>query len=107
MAKEAAAPAAKKQGAPRGPRGIPLDAKIAFGVQKVAAEGDKPAKEIPYGPKNNPKREGTKAAARFDLYKAGMTVAKAIEAGMKSRHIIKDVKKGYITHSGGTPEKAA
>lgn len=96
-----AAPAAKTG---RTLKDIALDQKIALGVDSESK---------PYGAKNNPKREGTKAAERFESYKNGMTVAKAIEAGMKPRHIRRDAEHGYITLSGGTPaatgstEKAA
>lgn len=98
----AATAAEKKKGAPRGPRGIPMDAKIKLGVQTIKEEG-KPDKTVPYGAKNNPKREGTKAATRFETYKNGMTVEAALKAGHKPRHILKDKAKGYILTEGGTP----
>lgn len=105
MADKAAA-AAPAKGAPKGPRGIPLDAKIHLGEQTVKEEG-KPDRKVPYGAKNNPKRAGTKAAARFETYKNGMTVEAALKAGHKPRHVVKDQKKGYIVVSGGTPAPAA
>lgn len=97
----AAAPAAAKPAAgPRGPKGIPLDGKIRFGSHAV--KDDKGVETtVHYGPKHNPKRDGTKAAARFSNYKDGMTVAKALEFS-KPRHITKDVGKGFISIEGGT-----
>lgn len=102
----AAAPAPKAKPAPRGPAGIPLDAKIHLGEQTIKEEG-KPDRVVPYGAKNNPKRAETKAAARFETYKNGMTVKAALEAGHKPRHLVKDQKKGYIKIEGGTPVAAA
>lgn len=47
--------------------------------------------------KKNPKREGTPSAARFALYKDGMTVKAAKEAGVKAADISYDSEKGFIT----------
>lgn len=102
----AATPAAtveKKLAGPRGPAGISLEAKITLGEQTVKEEG-KPDRQVPYGKANNPKREGTKAAARFETYKNGMTVKAALEAGHKPRHIVKDKNKGYIVVAEPAPK---
>lgn len=49
-----------------------------------------------YGPDNNPKRSGTESAKRFALYRNGMTVGQAKEAGVTSGDISWDAKKGFI-----------
>lgn len=46
--------------------------------------------------KENPKREGSGAHERFALYKTGMTVAKALEAGVTAADIAYDSKHEYI-----------
>lgn len=53
----------------------------------------------------NPKKAGSKRAARFALYRDGMTVAQALEAGLYQRDIDKDLKKGYIAVDGKTSAK--
>lgn len=45
----------------------------------------------------NPKRPGTLACARFDLYTNGMTVAEYVAAGGRSGDVLYDVAQGYIT----------
>ncbi len=45
----------------------------------------------------NPKREGTPSAERFALYKNGMTVKEAKEAGVKAADISYDSEKGFIS----------
>ena len=69
--------------------GFAPTAKISFLTDKK----DPPA---PYGPKNNPKREGTEGHRRFGLYKANMTVQAAIDAGVTKADISWDVKHGFI-----------
>lgn len=54
------------------------------------------AEGVQYGPENNPKRAGSASHDRFALYKDGMTIGAAIEAGVKSEDIAWDVKKGFI-----------
>lgn len=44
----------------------------------------------------NPKRKGTKAAVRFDLYKNGMTVGEYIAAGGKSADVLFDANAKHI-----------
>ena len=68
--------------------GYPLTAKVQFGTDK---EGN------PYGPKNSPKREGTESATRWAGYKAGATVAKCLESGVRRSDVVHDLKKGFIT----------
>lgn len=59
--------------------------------------------------KKNPKRAGSKGAARFDLYKDGMTVAQAKEAGVTAADLAYDSGKGFITIAPGAaaPESDA
>lgn len=98
MAKKAAAPAAEatkpaaeaakpeKEVKEKLVAGKPLSAKILFGKDK---EGKS------YGKDNNPKRR--KAGERFALYTDGMTVQKALDAGISAADIAWDVGKGFIT----------
>lgn len=88
---------AKAAATKRGPKGIDLKAKIHMGeTDKLDKDGKPTGEKVKYGAKNNPKRDGSKAAERFANYRDGMTVEKALES-MKPRHITKDVAKGYIT----------
>lgn len=83
---KADAPENKQAKAPR-PPAFPPKSKIAFGTDK---------EDNAYGPKNNPKREGTNAAAMFALYKSGMTVEKALEAGITVADLKHNESKGFI-----------
>lgn len=66
-----------------------LDARITFGTDK---EGK------PYGAKsNNPKREGSKSAERFALYRSNMTVQQALDAGVSRSDILYDAQHNYIS----------
>lgn len=56
----------------------------------------KNAEGVQYGPENNPKRPGSASADRFALYRSGMTVKAAVEAGVKSEDISWDQRKGFI-----------
>jgi len=49
-----------------------------------------------FGKENNPKRAGSASAERFALYKDGMTVEEALNAGVTSTDINHDVGKGFI-----------
>lgn len=49
-----------------------------------------------YGPKNNPKREGSKAHARFASYKTGMTVEAFLKGDGTTADLDNDVAKGFI-----------
>lgn len=51
----------------------------------------------------NPYRKGTQSEAWFNVYRTGMTVAEAQEAGVPRHHIRWDFKRGNIKI--GTPEK--
>ena len=53
----------------------------------------------PYSAENNPKRPGSASHDRFKLYREGMTVGEAIEAGLKRDDITWDVNKQYISIS--------
>lgn len=46
--------------------------------------------------KENPKRAGSMAAARFDLYKTGMTVAEYLEAGGRTGDLHYDAANDHI-----------
>ena len=45
---------------------------------------------------SNPKREGSAAHKRYNLYKVGMTIADALKAGVITADINWDVKQGFI-----------
>ncbi len=62
--------------------------------QKITLLKDAEGKK--FGPKNNPKREGSKSHGRFAAYKDGMKVSKAIEAGVTKADLDYDVTKGFI-----------
>lgn len=81
-------PAEKKEGTPRA-------AKKYTGEMKITLLTDKDDK--PYGPKNNPKREGSKSADRFALYKNGMTVDQFVAAGGLYADVVYDVDKKFIS----------
>ena len=70
--------------------GHKLSAVITLGTDK---EG------VKFGPKNNPKREGSASAGRFANYRDGMTIEKALAAGLTSGDIVfdSDPKRGFIT----------
>lgn len=67
---------------------IPRDAIIRMGAD---AEGNA------YGPKNNPTRKGSKVFDRFAKYKDGMTVEKAVAAGIHRADIPYHQEQGFIT----------
>jgi hypothetical protein len=76
----------------KGPRaaklqGFSRDAKIYF---KADEDGKK------YGPKNNPRREGSAVAEHFANMKDGMTIQKAIDIGIPTGTIVKAYKKNWI-----------
>lgn len=73
--------ARKAPGGPKKIRGFERTATISFGRGYDAGE-------------NNPKRGG--AAKRFALYREGMTVQKALDAGVNVGDISHDLKKGFI-----------
>jgi hypothetical protein len=79
--------APKEPKAPREAK-FPADHIVRFGAD---AEG------VPYGPEHNPKRAGSAAADRFSLYRDGMTVGAALEAGVGMGDVTWDVSKGFIT----------
>lgn len=62
---------------------------------KITLLADKDGKV--YGPDNNPKNNGSKAAARFAIYKNGMTVQDFVDAGGTRADIDNDVKKKFIS----------
>ena len=47
----------------------------------------------------NPKRKGTQAWARFELYENGMTVAEYLELGGRTGDVNHDSAAGYISVS--------
>jgi len=67
-----------KKGA-RGPKGVNIDA------SKITILAEK-----------NPKREGTKAHARFELYKDGMSVREYLEAGGRTSAVKYDLAHEFI-----------
>lgn len=66
---------------------------INFGVD---AEGN------PYSAENSPKK-GDATKERWSVYRDGMTVAEALEAGLTRSNIRRDRRAGYITITN--PEK--
>lgn len=84
------ATAEKPAEAPKNIAGKPPTAKIAFGKDKD---------QKLYGKDNNPKRAGSKSADRFNLYKAGQTLAEAVAAGASAADIKWDLDHGFITAS--------
>jgi hypothetical protein len=88
--KEAKAPKEPKPAKVVGPKtigGHQMSAVITFGQD---------AKGVDYGPKNNPKREGSKSFDRFACYKAGMTIEKALAAGVLAADITYDAGHQFI-----------
>lgn len=60
----------------------------------------KNAEGKPYdGSENNPKREGSGAHGRFQLYRDGMTIKEALDAGLSRADINYDSDKGFIVVS--------
>lgn len=90
------------------------EATVAPKAKKVKAEGEaaapKAARYNPdhkirllsnaegakYGPENNPKRAGSASYDRFALYEDGMTIAAAVEKGVKTDDVAWDIRKGFI-----------
>jgi len=68
-------------------RGFSPDAKMYFGENE---EG------LKFGPKNNPRREGSKVAENFAKLKDGMTLRKVRELGISSGTIGKALDRGWI-----------
>lgn len=79
----------------------PKTQKTSTSTKKAAKGG---AKKVLFGDnqkitviaKENPKREGTAAHKIFKLYKTGMTVAKALAAGVSRGDLAWDTKHGFI-----------
>jgi hypothetical protein len=69
------------------------------------AKKAKPAKKLPFPETakikilvdENPKRPGSKGAARFDQYRNGMTVAAALEAGITAKDLVWDVDHKFVS----------
>ena len=51
----------------------------------------------------NPKKPGSKRAARFALYRTGMSTAEALEAGLFQRDLDGDARKGFIAITSRKP----
>lgn len=83
-----AAPAEKKATVSKGPKGVLPTETISMLVA------------------GNPKREGSKAKVRFDLYRDGMTVAEALEAGITTPDLIYDTSHGFVKITNYNPELA-
>jgi len=84
---EAAAEPKKSPIGARGPKGVPLDAKITI---LVAA---------------NPKRPAGKSYGRFELYRDGMSVNDALTAGVLTADLIYDTAHNFIAIEGYTSPK--
>lgn len=107
--KSKAKPAAKSAPAP-----APVQSKIAEAAKDASAESSTEVKSR--GPKGvadsaivtvlaavNPKREGSKAHARFAFYKDGKTVAETLDAGVTTPDLVYDAKHGFISIDGYDP----
>lgn len=73
---------------------IVKDPKAVKIVVKVGKFSDE--QKIEVLAKENPKREGSASAKRFDLYKKGMSVTKAKEAGLTMLDLSYDAAHGFI-----------
>jgi hypothetical protein len=51
----------------------------------------------------NPKREGSKAHARFAAYVSGKTVGETLDAGVTTPDLVYDAKHGFISIDGYDP----
>lgn len=71
----------------------PVEATAPRGRSSKYSGGEKITVEV----KENPKREGTASAGRFDIYKNNMTVAKFLELGGTLADIAYDTRRGYIS----------
>lgn len=58
-----------------------------------------------YGPENSPKK-GENTKQRWAIYRDGMTVADALEAGLTRSNIRKDRRAGFITITNPEPAEA-
>ena len=71
-------------------------------AKKVAKPGGRPSGKFPLDAvikvivEKNPKRPGSAAHARFDLYKPGMTVAQFLLSGGWRADLVWDAKQGFI-----------
>lgn len=74
-------------------------AKPAKKEKEAGARAQHAAKKIKVLAKENPRREGSQGHATFAVYKNGMTVGEAIEAGADAGYIRSDVNRGYISLS--------
>lgn len=80
-------------------KGTPLvtAAKKANGKKSSGSGGFSPTAKITLLVPKNPKREGTKAHAKFAKYKNGMTVQAFIDGGGRAFSLAWDVKRKYIS----------
>lgn len=72
-------------------QGFSRNARIYFGEYETEDGG-----LTKYGPKNNPRREGSKVGDQFSKFKDGMTIQKALDSGLTSGDIRRNLKKGFI-----------
>lgn len=64
---------------------------------KVAKSAPTPASEVRVvSVQDNPKKAGSAAHARYNLWKLGMNEAEALAAGLTKADIAHDVKKGFV-----------
>jgi hypothetical protein len=84
-------------------KNAPAPAEKAAKTPKPAGEGRGRARKFQADQKiqiiaaENPKRASSASAARFDLYKNGMTVQAALAAGVTSGDLSWDTSKGFIS----------
>lgn len=86
----------KKEKAPKAEKPVrPINTLAKHAPTSVVTFGNDPEGN-PYGAENNPKRPGSAAHARFNLYVAGKTVAETLAAGVTRPDINWDTKQGFI-----------
>jgi len=92
---EAKAPKEKKEKEKK-VAGFATSAVITLGESdELDKEGKPTGSKVKYGAKNNPKRGAS--AERFAKYKDGMTIQKALDAGLTGADIAHDLKKKFIS----------
>ena len=98
MARKKNEEAEESTGSNRTIRGFSRSARLYFGQDE---EDNK------YGPKNNPRREGSAKAEDFLKIKEGMTIQKALDAGVSSGFIGKSIDKGHLVVEEDEAQQAA
>ena len=91
--------AVKQMQATPAPTPAPAPAAPAVAAKKAKANNARLSRVITLLAATNPKKAGSKSAARFALYRTGLTVAQYCAAGGRVGDIQYDVKHGFISVS--------